>query len=222
MIKRSTVTSQVYEHIRRMILTGEIDRDVLYSEQWFADNLKISRTPVREALAQLKCENLIEIFPNRGAKIKEITIKEAEEILEIRKALEGYCVAYMATKIEDPKVIDCIVKLKNIAEKEKGLSEYSQGEKSAALLGPQVAFHKYIIDILGNEKMNIIFANLCTRIDMLTVKGLRNERRIGDMIQEHQKIIEAIQSQDPAIARLACEQHIDLVLEQIISQTKSK
>ena len=64
--KPISLKKQAYEAIRTAVLQRELKRNLIYSEQWFADRFQISRTPVREALLQLRNEGLIEVLPNRG------------------------------------------------------------------------------------------------------------------------------------------------------------
>ncbi len=79
----------VYEHLRRKIRKGEIERSEILTINQLCIELDISRTPIREAIAQLENEGFVTILPQRGIKIRELNRKEFLEIYQILGALES-------------------------------------------------------------------------------------------------------------------------------------
>ena len=88
-LQRISLKAQVYEYLKQAIINGDLKVGEIYSEQYFADKLSISRTPVREAILQLQHENMVEVKANRGIIVKPLLLDEIKKIIETRLAIEG-------------------------------------------------------------------------------------------------------------------------------------
>ena len=86
------LSARVYNQIKRLILCNEIMPGQKLHHQELSERLGVSRTPVREALTRLVQEGYVSFLPNRGFTCKEIRIQEAEELYELREALEAFAV----------------------------------------------------------------------------------------------------------------------------------
>ena len=84
MIKRITLKHQAYDYLYHAVLKGEILPTQVYSEQYFADLMGISRTPVREAVMQLSQEGFLQVYPNKGFSVKKVKAEEVEELFGYR------------------------------------------------------------------------------------------------------------------------------------------
>ena len=94
----------VYEELKRQILVGEIPPGTRMMEVELADEMGVSRTPIREAIRKLEKEGLVTIEPRRGAYASDISIKDMLDVLEVRQDLEGMAAALAAQKVtEDEK-----------------------------------------------------------------------------------------------------------------------
>ena len=99
--RAETLARQAYAAIRSSIWSGVVAPGVFYSEVQLAGALKISRTPVREALIQLAREGLVEIVPQRGFRLRAISDKERQEAFELRDLVEQYVVRRLANEVTD-------------------------------------------------------------------------------------------------------------------------
>ena len=90
MLQKVSYKEQIYQYLKEAIIKGDLKPGEIYSEQQFADKLNVSRTPVREAILQLKSEDLVEIYNNRGLGIKPLTEADLEQIIQARIAIENY------------------------------------------------------------------------------------------------------------------------------------
>ena len=115
--KPASLKRMAYESIRTSVLQRQLKRNVIYSEQWFADKFKISRTPVREALLQLRTEGLIDVLPTRGVIIHPLTLQDATDICHMRAAIEGYCSAYLAQHTQEPEAQKALERVKTVLER---------------------------------------------------------------------------------------------------------
>ena len=96
---KATLKERAYASIRDAIINRQIRRDMIYSEQWFAEKFGVSRTPVREALLQLRNEGLVDVIPNRGMIIRNLTMDDAKHLFQMRGASEGFCAAHLARSL---------------------------------------------------------------------------------------------------------------------------
>ncbi|MEE0182286.1 MAG: GntR family transcriptional regulator, partial [Anaerovoracaceae bacterium] len=86
----------VYEELKMQILTGKIVPGTRMMEVELADDMGVSRTPIREAIRQLEKEGLVTIEPRRGAYASQISVKDMVDILEVRQNLEGLAAFFAA------------------------------------------------------------------------------------------------------------------------------
>ena len=89
----------VYEELKRQIMIGEIPPGTRMMEVELADDMGVSRTPIREAIRKLEKEGLVSIEPRRGAYASDISVKDMVDVLEVREFLEGMAAGLAAKKI---------------------------------------------------------------------------------------------------------------------------
>ncbi len=87
------LTTLAYESIKRYILEGDLDEESRLTEDFLSGQLGISKSPVREALNTLQGEGLVRIEPRRGAYLRRFTIKEVQDLYDLRETLEAHAVA---------------------------------------------------------------------------------------------------------------------------------
>ena len=92
---------QVYQHLRESIVRGVLKPGEMYSEHQISLSLGVSKTPVREAMLQLNQEGMIEYYPYRGLRVKEIGEDDLREIFEMRCAIESYAFESLKKKINN-------------------------------------------------------------------------------------------------------------------------
>ena len=93
----------VYEELKRQILVGEIAPGTRMMEVELAEEMGVSRTPIREAIRKLEKEGLVTIEPRRGAYASEISVKDMVDVLEVRQDLEGMAAALAAERSRKKK-----------------------------------------------------------------------------------------------------------------------
>src|SRR6187399_1038759 len=86
-----SAAERAYEYVKARLLDGRFAGGTLLSENELAQRLGVSRTPVRQALVQLEAEELVELYPKRGALVVPIAPSEAEDVLEARMLIEQHC-----------------------------------------------------------------------------------------------------------------------------------
>ena len=94
----------VFNTLRQAILKGELEPGERLMEMQLAEQLGVSRTPIREAMRKLELEGLVLMIPRKGAVVAEITEKSLRDVLEVRKALEELAVRLACEKIQDEEI----------------------------------------------------------------------------------------------------------------------
>lgn len=119
--QKSSLRDQVFQKLRKDILTGQYQRGEELVEEAVGKELGVSRTPVREAFRQLELEGLVEVVPHRGTFVNGISSKDIHDIYSIRSRLEGLCAGWAArfrTEEELEKLEETVYLSKFYAEKE--------------------------------------------------------------------------------------------------------
>jgi len=203
--KPISLKKQAYEAIRMAVLQRELKRDLIYSEQWFADRYQISRTPVREALLQLRNEGLIDVLPNRGVIIKPITLEDAKNIYHMRAAIEGYCSAYLANHAHEEGGIETLKRVETVLERCHENFNYTD----------ELQFHLEIIQYTKNPEFINQFSRMRAKIDVFWYEITSGEARYEEIYTEHKAILDAMKAGDAEAAREASERHLMIILERI-------
>ena len=133
-----------YEAVKKLILDGEIAGGELISENALAQQLGMSRTPMRSAFQRLESEGWLTLYPKRGAVVTPVTTTEKREVLEARVAIEAHAVASMpgdARETLRTELID-IAKSQSEAVAARSLTDFSELD---------VRFHRAIVAAAGNS-----------------------------------------------------------------------
>lgn len=203
--KTETLKEQAYGSIREAILSKKIRRDMIYSEQWFADNFRVSRTPVREALLQLRSEGLIDVLPNRGMIIRNLTVKDAQHLFEMRSAIEGYCSAALAKRCHEPEAIAVLDTIEaSIARCRDNFN-----------IDDELAIHTLTIDFTQNPLFRDEFHRMRAQIEVFWWDVIALVNRGEEAHREHMQIYECMRAGDAHGAYNASVNHSQITLQRI-------
>ena len=196
MLKASPLQIKAYQHLRKMIDEELLVDDTIYSETKMAEQLGISRTPMRDALQRLEQEGFIEILPSRGFRLQKITPEQILKNFQVRSALEGYCALNLTQNRHTDQAKKVIKRLKELLEhQEKICSE--QGDL-ADFVRCDLQFHLAIVESLDNAELSQMFSNHLYCIQKLARKSLLHPGRVEETLSEHRAIYDAICAGDVA------------------------
>lgn len=177
----------VYDEIQRRIVEGRLHQGERIYEDQLATELDVSRNPVREALQALELEGFIELEPRRGARVAVITAERANELFELREALEGM-VARLAAARRTPQQLGDLQRLVKLG------SKAAESSNLAALPALNTEFHRLLSAAANNsmlaetvERMSHLVQWVYTK--RITQRGVRSWT-------EHQNIVDAISDRD--------------------------
>jgi len=201
-----TLQEQVYLYLKKAIMDGEIEEGKIYSEQWVADILGVSRTPVREAIIQLKQGYLVDILPYKGFIVKDLSPKDIQDTLQIRQALEGFCVISIAQNYHTPMAQDLFSQLNSYLDEQEKLARENSPYEFMEL---DKVFHLDIIDYTSNERLIATFNEICSRFERITIQALKEPGRMENTVKEHRNILEMMKKGDPWGAYQKIEYHLN-------------
>jgi DNA-binding GntR family transcriptional regulator len=199
----------VYETLKKRIINHILQSGDPLNESTLSKELKISKTPIREAFQQLEKEGFIENIPGRGAFVSRISIQDIREIFEIREILECEVIKRVASKGD-----------LNKSEAEAIGKKYESSEvngnrtpKSYFKAGDQI--HTFIFEAFGNKRLLEFYKRLQDHIERLRLYFFNqvNPERSEQSFKEHLEIINALVAQDPQRAEKAMRDHLQNSLE---------
>ncbi len=188
----STFADRAYVALKNVIVSLNIyeqPNEVRLDERQLAQDLGVSRTPVREAMAQLEREGFVRSVPRRGIFVVRKTKEEVIELITAWAALE--CMA--------ARLITTIASDEEIATLRKMFSKFENGELHARLdeySEVNIEFHQSIIRMSRNRVLTDLAANLFTHMRMIRRQTIGEEDRADRSIRDHMNIIQALEARD--------------------------
>jgi DNA-binding GntR family transcriptional regulator len=203
------LTALAYESIKRYLLEGGLDEDLRLTEDFLSRQLGISKSPVREALNTLQSEGLIRIEPRRGAYLRRFTVKEVQDLYDLRETLEAHAVA--SAKVT-PQLIASLEA--SIARTKKWLKA---GDKLRHI-EEDAWFHSAIADASGNAELCRVLTNIHHQIWLFRCKTYRLSSSTAPAA--HRAILDALRKKNKKAAEAAMRAHIRLVRNKLIHHLK--
>jgi DNA-binding GntR family transcriptional regulator len=202
---RRKVTDWVYEEVRQAIIELRLKPGEPLREATMAEQLGVSKTPVREAFARLEQEGLVETTSFKGAVVSGYSPQDLREIYELRELLEAAAARAAATSASD----ETLARLATLVTQSRELRAKDDLEGLAVLLG---AFDAVLYEQVANQRVRALIENLkahLARIGRLTeeIPG-----RVKASVEEHAAIVDAIAARDPDEAERSMRTHIRSVL----------
>lgn len=201
----------VVKTLRQQILTGKLKPGERLLEIHLAEELGVSRTPIREAIRKLELEGLVTMIPRRGAEVAQISEKGMSDVLEVRKALDslaGELACARITEGEKEQLREaCLDFEKAIATKDK-----------AKIAKADVTFHNIITEATRNIRLAQLLNNLSEQMYRYRFEYIKDENQHKALAEEHKRIYEAIRDNKPEQAVEALKNHIDNQEKTIVRQ----
>ena len=196
-----SLTENIAEVMRERILKGEYKIGEKIKETHVAEELSVSRTPIRKAFKQLEQEGLIEYIPNRGCFAKGFTRRDIEDVYAIRKALEELTTEWAVSRITD----------KDIAAMEARCDEmqgYVDKGDSAHVLSVNKKFHEIIYKATGSRFMSQALRSYKEYIEQTTRPIFYEKKFLQQIVDEHRAIVRAFEKHDKDEAVKAMSTHM--------------
>jgi DNA-binding GntR family transcriptional regulator len=208
---RETLADKVYEAVRTAIMVGDLAPGSLHSVQMLSSRLKVSRTPVREALLKLADQGMVRFERNRGARILQTTVRDLEEIFSLRLLLEVPATYRAAERIGQHELRQLSSLLENFHKAIHSLNTREHLELDAS-------FHRIILRASGNRRLADFIDGLR---DLQMVRGFLvapKARDLNEICADHERIYQRILDHDPTGAAIAMRDHLSLSSRLLIAE----
>lgn len=201
----------VYEELKMQILKGSIIPGTRMMEVELAEEMGVSRTPIREAIRKLEKEGLVTIEPRRGAYASMISTEDMVEILEVRQDLEGLAAYFAADRMTDAQ-------MEQLRQVSASYDEAVKCGNMEDMIRHDTRFHHIIVESCRNKILVQMIEQLQELVLRFRYIYYDDFRRAENMYDEHEAIIGAIESGNPAEARYAADIHIERLKELVIKE----
>lgn len=201
---------QVYEALREAILTGRLKQGAKITEMEIADKLNVSRTPVREAIRMLELEELVILVPQQGVFVAGIkSIKEINDIFQVRSELEGLAAFLTAQKITEEQIL----RMNNCME---GIKKCVQQNDLENCIEYDISFHQVIYEASENKWLQKLLDSLFEQITRFRSRSLGQKGRMKAALKEHNELAQALSGGKPEKAKKMAKQHIEKARKSVV------
>jgi phosphonate utilization transcriptional regulator len=200
-LQSNSLPTLVQRELERMIVAGDLPAGAKLNEATIADMLGVSRGPVREAFRGLEVSGLVRLEKNRGVFVRQIDVKEADEIYELRAVLDefvGRRVAQIATD-DDVRDLRALIQRMDEAAAVNDLDAYYQ---------INLAFHDRLVELSGNAKLVVTYRRLVNELHLYRRTALAQAGALPLSSHQHHDIVEKIAAGQVAAAGRALYDHV--------------
>ena len=203
-IEQTPLRRQVAERLRTAIVTGRLRPGSPLTETALAEQLQVSRAPIREAIQDLENDGLVETLPYRGKRVKPLTVREVTEIREMRQRFEVMAVQRIGSRgaAVDELWGPC-----------RAMAAAAERGDRDALIAADEAFHRTLIQLSDHRLLAQLWGGLYLRIHQ--IMALRNDRDVdlADIAAAHPPIVKALEAGDVECAVRQVSRHFDALAD---------
>jgi DNA-binding GntR family transcriptional regulator len=196
---RKSLREHAYAELRARIVGLELAPGTRLIERDLADELAVSRIPLREAMQRLQQDGLVIVVPRQGAIVSPFTVDDVRDLFDVRESLEVLAARLAAERADEDGIKSLTAQL-DTARQATHL-----GDKPA-IAAANAGFHSIIVDLAANPLLESILKPLEARTQWLF--HLTNDRDAGVQCREHEEMLEAIADHDPDRAAESAFHHV--------------
>ncbi len=202
---------QAYEYIKKEIVTGKLKGGTPILELELSESLKMSRTPIREALKELEAEGAVVSYASRGTFVTELTPYDVEDIFNLRILLEIWSLERGINRITKEE-LDVV---------EKHLLEAEQSGIWDEDYRADVEFHSLIVEKSGSKRLIGFMQILYKQIERISYRAFMNKSYNRDSYEEHRMLVASIREHDLEKGRELLKKHLEAVAGAAIEAFKT-
>lgn len=192
----------VSEALRQAIKDGVLKPGERLMEIQLADELGVSRTPIREAIRKLEQEGFVVMVPRRGTYVSDVSLKDISQVFEIRSALEELAAGLAAERITDEE----LERLERILVEVNGFISKDDFDK---IVDADIRFHDILYHASRNTRLFDILHNLREQLLRFRSISMHYPGRLAATWEEHRQMVENIASHNSAMARKIAKKHME-------------
>ena len=214
----NSLHDEVAAALRDRIFAGELGPGTFLDEVQLAEELKISRTPLREALKVLTAEGLVRHEPRRGCFVNEVTEQDLDEIFPVIALLEGRCAFEAARNATDAD----LAALEALHDK---LNKHAKAKRINDYYDANFAIHEAIITLANNRWLAGVITDLRKIVKLARLQQLHAPGRLEQSLSEHMAVFAALRARDAEGAEAAMRTHLTrqrVALREVARNQKSR
>jgi len=197
----NSLHDEVAAGLRERIFAGDPAPGAFIDEVTLAQEMNISRTPLREALKVLTAEGLLRHEPRRGCFVNEVTEQDLDEIFPVMALLEGRCAFEAARNASDAD----LQALEGLHDK---LARHARAKRINDYYDANFAIHEAIITLAGNRWLAQVIGDLRKILKLARLQQLHAPDRLEQSLSEHLAVFAALKARDAEGAEAAMRTHI--------------
>ena len=205
----------VCETLRDAVRRGVLQPGERLVEIQLAEDLGVSRTPVREAIRKLEMEGYVIMMPRRGTYVADLSIRDINEVFEIRTSLESLASGLAAERITE----DELEKLQRLLVE---IGTHIKNGDMESIVRTDTEFHDLLYQASRNARLVGIISNLREQLTRFRTTSMSYPGRLKATLEEHRNIVEAIAQGDEKAARKAAEHHMEKSEQTLLASVKDK
>ncbi|WP_170061636.1 GntR family transcriptional regulator [Terribacillus saccharophilus] len=207
-VQRKTLAYEVYKHLYNKIITLDYKPGQMIYESTIAEELGLSRTPVREAIHLLSSEGFLQIIPQKGIRVKYISKKKVQEALQVRKSLEAVAFREAAGRWNESEsqVDDYKADLRHIMDQQR---DAAKTQDVITFYHYDEVFHDKILEICGNQTLGAVVRQVRGHVNRIRYLEFFETREMDRVIHDHEELITLIQSNDSDGVARRLNEHLD-------------
>ncbi len=205
----TTMRNQVYQAIKEAICNGDYVPGQWLQEKELADQLSVSRSPVREALRQLAMDGLVIEIPNKGVFVKEFTPKEIEEIFDMRMLLENYAIGHVKEPLTEAS-------RKQLQTHVKSLEKAYKSNDLRLYIDLDAELHEMLIKLCKNSVLEDMYEKVYSMIQQFRIYSLISKVRFDESLDEHRGIVRFILDGEADQAQALNKLHLQMARDKIL------
>ena len=205
-----------FQKLRALLVEGAIKPGSKLNERELAEQLNVSRTPIREAIRRLAADGLVELIANRGAIAIQLTREDIIHTFDVIATLEGYSGELAAKNISTQALVELE------ALQYEMMASYARRDLSS-YYRLNIQIHNAINQAANNPVLQQLFSQVNARIEALRFRSNQNGVKWEKAVGEHQEMLDALKAHDSARMRKVMMQHVmnkrDVVIQLIDQET---
>ncbi|MEV0616636.1 GntR family transcriptional regulator [Nonomuraea sp. NPDC050404] len=209
-----SIADQLYRILSERITTGVFEPGSRLDPQAVAEEFGVSRTPVRDALARLEHDQLIETRPRSGTFVARPGVTDVREVCQLRKGIEWVATGIAATLMSEAQIADLR------AEAVEALAAIDKGDYDPFFIS-DMRIHREIVAATGNSRLIKARGSVEPFVAWLRVLGATGPHRTKGSSHRHLEILDAMAARDVASAQHAAAVHLDEVEEWTVADMES-
>jgi len=201
-IDRPSLHEELTDRLRNMIVEGVLNAGEKVPERELCEKLGVSRTPMREALKVLAADGLLTLEPNRGARVRAITLADLEEVFPLMGALEALAGELACKNIND-------VQMNKLLTQHKAMLKCYKASDMPGYFKHNQRIHDIIMDAAANPTLRTMYQSLAIRVRRARYLANMSTERWQQAVEEHEEIVVALNKRDGQLLGAILKRHLE-------------